>query len=420
MSEAAAPKGVFASNRGFLPWLCGRVAAVLGRQIFFVAVGFDIYERTHSTFALGLVGLVQVVPVVLLAIPAGNAVDRFDARRVALLSTLGMFVCALGFTLFGESAHLGVFYALLFLHATAVAFHSPAVGTLLPRLIDPATRTAANAWSSTAFELASVVGPALSGLLLAAGSARHAYAVHTGGSLVLAGVLLWILRADLARPVAAVAKRAQSLRDLTAGLRFIFKSKLLLPAITLDLFAVLLGGVTALLPVFALDVLHVGPQGLGFLRAAPAVGALVMALLTTRLPPWKRPGVVLLIVVAIFGVATLGFAVSKSLLLSLVLLAIAGAADNISVVIRITLEQSVVPDQLRGRVSAVHYVFIGLSNELGEFESGVTASLLGPVGSVVLGGFGTLAVVGLIAWRFPELVGLKPLAELEPELHAAA
>ena len=169
------------------------------------------------------------------------------------------------------------------------------------------------------------------------------------------------------------------------------------------------------LPVFAADLLHVGPQGLGLLRAAPAVGALAMALLTTRLPPWARPGVVLLAVVAVFGVATLGFALSRTLWLSCAWLALAGAADNVSVVIRITLEQAVVPDSLRGRVSAVHYVFIGLSNELGEFESGITAALLGPVGSVLLGGFGTLAVVALIAWRAPAMVLLKPLAQLTPE-----
>jgi hypothetical protein len=211
--------------------------------------------------------------------------------------------------------------------------------------------------------------------------------------------------------------------ELRAGLRFVFATDLLLSAITLDLFAVLLGGATALLPVFARDVLHVGARGLGWLRAAPSLGALSMAVVTTQLPPWRHAGRALLFAVAGFGVATLGFGLSRSFALSMIFLAATGLFDNVSVVIRLTLEQVVTPDRLRGRVSSVHYVFIGLSNEMGEFESGATAALLGPLGSVVLGGVGTLAVVALVAWRWPALRKLGALADLravDPEGPPAA
>lgn len=397
--------------------LGGRMASILGRQVFSVAVGWDIYERTRSPLALGLVGLVQVVPVVLLALPAGKLVDRLDARRVAFVSALAMSAVGLSFAALSRGAPpVALLYALLFAHACAIAFHSPSVSSILPRLVDGSARMEANAWSSTAFQLSSVAGPALCGLLLASGSATLAYSQHGLGSAVFAAVLLWLRRRGLARPPeGAPPAKVRGLDDLTVGLRFIFRSKLLLPALTLDLFAVLLGGVTALLPIFAREVLQAGPTGLGLLRAAPAAGALGMALVTTRLKPWRHPGTVLLLVVAVFGLATLAFGLSRSLPLSLAALALAGAADNVSVVIRITLEQTVVPDALRGRVSAVHYVFISLSNELGEFESGLTAALLGPVGSVLLGGFGTLAVVGLVSWAFPQLVHLKPLSQLGPE-----
>jgi hypothetical protein len=208
--------------------------------------------------------------------------------------------------------------------------------------------------------------------------------------------------------------RAQGVRDLMVGLRFVLDARVFLGAITLDLFAVLLGGATALLPIFAKDILHAGPVGLGWLRAAPALGAMAMAVLQTRLPSWKRPGVVLLVTVAGFGLATLGFGLSTSTPLSWVMLFFTGVFDNVSVVIRATLEQSLTPDVMRGRVSAIHYVFIGMSNELGSFESGSTAALFGPIASVVGGGIGTLLVVGLVALAVKDLRTLPPLSSLKP------
>ncbi len=398
-----------------LPFLSGRIASVFGRQVFAVAVGWDVYERTGSVFALGLVGLVQVLPVVVLAIFSGHVVDRLGGPRVAVASQLTMLAAASGLAVVATGAFSApLVYGLLALHATAVSLNSPAVASMLPRLVPPEDRPKLNTYSSSGFEAASIAGPAMAGLLLATGTARFAYILHAVCAAAFAVVLVSLGRKGVGESPERAAK-VKSVSDLLVGVRFIFGSKLLLPALSLDLFAVLLGGVTALLPVFAKEILHVGPTGLGLLRAAPAAGALLMAMALTRLAPWRRPGVVLLVAVAVFGVVTLGFGLSTNPWLSGAFLAVAGAADMVSVVIRMTLEQQLVPDALRGRVSAIHYVFIGLSNELGEFESGMTAALLGPVGSVVLGGIGTLAVVAVIARFSPAMLRLGPLADIVPE-----
>ncbi|MCC6808975.1 MAG: MFS transporter [Deltaproteobacteria bacterium] len=397
-------------------YLLGRMFAVLGRQIFSVAVGWDLYERTNSVIALGLVGLVQVVPVLLLSVLAGNVVDRLDARRVAFVSVLGAAVCAMCFA--AASALLlpvWVAYVLLALHAVCIAFVSPSIATIVPRLVGPEHRARANTYSATTFEIASIVGPAAAGALIAlTRTATIAYATHAVGTVLFAGVLQWLILRGHAQKEGA-PQRARTFADMTVGFSYVFRSKLLLPAMTLDLFAMLLGGATALLPVFAKDVLRVGPEGLGLLRAAPSIGALLMAIISTRLRPWRRPGVALLYSVAGFGLATIGFALSPNMAAALVFLALSGACDNISVVIRLTLEQMLTPDALRGRVSAVHYVFIGMSNELGELESGLTAALLGPIGSVLFGGVGTLFIVAWIRTQWPELWRIKPLKELTPD-----
>jgi MFS family permease len=396
----------------FLRFLLGRTLGVLGRQIISVTIGWEIYERTGSTWALGFVGLVQVVPVLFLAIPAGLIVDQRDRRIVAAISQLAFAMMSLLLALQSKlGAPLWVLYAVLLGSGCIQAFSSPASSSLLPRLVPKEALEKANAWSSTVFNLAAISGPALGGFLIAlTGGAFIPYLSGVIGSFIFA-VLLFSLSLQPAPPT----KNEIEVKDWRAGVRFVFGSKLLLPALTLDMLSVLFAGVTALLPVFAKDVLHVGPSGLGWLRAAPSMGAFFMAIVLTRLAPWQRPGRVLLLVVALFGVVTFLFGLSTNFYLSFVLLALGGVLDEISVVIRITLEQMVTPEHLRGRVSSIHYVFIGLSNELGEFESGVAAGLLGPAGAVFFGGVTTLVVVSFVSWWWPSLRALGPLKNLKAE-----
>jgi MFS family permease len=389
----------------------GRMAAVLGVQALSVAVGWQLYELTGSAWSLGLVGAIELIPVLLLMLPAGHVADRYPRRNVAMAAHALLAVAALGLALVSaRQASVTFIYLLLLLVGAARAFASPAAATLLPQLLRPEQFTNANAWLSTIFQLAAISGPALGGGLIALTGAATAAFLAAAAGQVLFVVLLLRLPATppAARPTTA------SPRDLFAGFAFIRRHPVFLAAITLDLFAVLFGGAVALLPIFAKDILHVGPAGLGRLRAAPALGAMCMALLTTRLPPWQRPGRVLLLTVVGFGLATIGFGLSRSMALSLVCLFFTGVFDDISVVIRLTLEQVLTPDQLRGRVSSIHYVFIGFSNELGGFESGATAALFGPIVSVVGGGIAVILVVAVVLGLWPELVRLRPLASLKP------
>jgi MFS family permease len=348
---------------------------------------------------------------VLLALPAGHVVDHRNRRDIAMAANASLVACALGLAAITRwNGPIWMIYATLFLNGVAIAFESPAASSLVAQLVPSELFGNANAWRSSVFQLASTGGPALAGFVIALrGGTVSVYLIDAACGLAFTLVL-----ASIRRPPTIVQQRAPDRRALRAGLRFVFSTEMLLSAITLDLFAVLLGGATALLPIFARDILHVGPRGLGWLRAAPSIGALVMGLVTTQLAPWRRAGIALLWSVVGFGVATVGFALSRSFALSMICLGLSGLFDNISMVIRLTLEQLITPDRLRGRVSAVHSVFIGLSNEMGEFESGVTAALLGPVGSVLLGGLGTLAVVALVAVRWPVLRKLGPLASLAP------
>ena len=389
----------------------GRIASVVGVQIISTAVGWELYERTRSAWSLALVGVFELVPVLVLVLPAGNAIDRFPRRHIAVLAHLVFALAASGLVAVSYfHGPIPFIYALLMLIGAARAFGSPSVGTLLPQLLPPEQYAQANAWLSSSFELASIVGPALAGLLLAIrGDATIAYLAGALGQALFVGMLF-----SLPLKPAPEQKTKRTAADMFAGFSFILRNPVFLAAITLDLFAVLLGGAVALLPMFAKDVLQVGPTGLGWLRAAPAAGALMMALITTRLPPWKRPGAVLMAVVVGFGAATIGFGLSTRFPLSLFCLFMTGVFDNVSVVIRLTLEQVLTPDALRGRVSAVHYVFIGFSNELGAFESGATAALLGPVVSVVGGGIGTVLIVGLVALIWPALARLQSLHTLKP------
>ncbi len=389
----------------------GRMAAVIGFQALTVSVGWYLYDRTGSAWSLGLVGLFELAPVLVLMLPAGHMADRFPRRNVAMFAHSLLAVAALGLALVSATdGPIELIYLLLLVVGTARAFASPSVSTLLPQLLRPEQFANVNAWLSTSFELASISGPALGGWLIALGDGSPTGAFVAAAVGQIAFVVL-LLRLPAARPTRPTTTSA---RELFAGFRFIRRHPVFLAAITLDLFAVLFGGAVALLPVFAVDVLHVGPVGLGWLRAAPALGAMCMALLITRLPPWRRPGRVLLVVVAGFGLATVGFGLSSELWLSMLFLFLAGAFDAVSVVIRITLEQTLTPDALRGRVSSIHYVFIGFSNELGSFESGSAAALLGPVVAVAGGGVAAVAVVGLVAVLWPELARLGPLDTLRP------
>jgi MFS family permease len=394
--------------RDFRLLLVGTLLEVVGQQMLGVAIGWELYERTRDPLALGLIGLVQVAPVVLLALPAGHLADRFDRKWIAVVTALALALGALGLALLSFTVGpLALVYACLLLIGIARAFQSPATSSLLAQVVPAQHFSNAATWESSAWQASAIIGPALGGLIIAArGSATLVYAA-TAGMLLVAALALGLLRP---RPVARVEEQ-MTLRSLLAGLRFVWHTKLILAAITLDMFAVLLGGATALLPIFAKDILQVGATGLGWLRAAPAIGALLAAIVIAYLPPFKRAGRTLLLVVAGFGLATIVFGLSRSFVLSLLMLGLLGALDNISVVIRSTLVLTRTPDAMRGRVNAVHFVFIGISNELGAFESGVAAALLGAIGAVVVGGIGTILVVLLVALIWPEVRRLGRLNE---------
>ena len=390
----------------------GRIAAVISAQVISLAVGWELYERTHDPWSLGLVGILELVPVLVLMFPAGIAADRFPRRNVAMFAHAILTFAAIGLMVASwRAAPVSLIYGMLVLVGTARAFSSPSVATIMPQLLQPEQLANANAWLSSSYELASITGPAIGGAVIAITSgAMWAYGLAAVGQIVFIAML-----ATLPAKAPPPADHHASARDIFAGVRFIRRNPVYLAAITLDLFAVLLGGAVALLPIFAKDILHVGAAGLGVLRAAPSVGALLMALVATRLPPWQQPGKVLLGVVAGFGLATIGFGLSTSLALSLVCLFFTGVFDAVSVVIRLTLEQVITPDYLRGRVSAVNFVFIGFSNEFGTFESGATAALFGPVASVVGGGVGTLLVVGAVVAAWPQLARIGALHTLRPD-----
>jgi len=389
-------------------YLTGRLVASVGGQMIDVAIGWELYERTNRALALGFVGLVQVVPIILLALPAGHVADRFDRKRVALLSLMlliagSLALAAISFTV----GPIPLIYLTLFMIGVGLSFHRPAVAALLPQLVPAEKFANAVTWNSVGWQLASVVGPAVGGLIIAW---RH----HAGIVYVIDAALMMVFAFCLTQirgQQAARVRKAVTMQSLLGGVRFVWHTKVILAAITLDLFAVLFGGATTLLPVFAKDILHVGPEGFGWLRAAPSIGAVLVAVLLLGRAPMKRAGRSLLVAVAGFGLATIVFGLSRSFPLSLLMLVLAGGLDMISVVVRQTLVQLRTPDEMRGRVSAVNSVFIDTSNELGGFESGASAALLGPVVSVVGGGIVTVLVVSAVAFAWPELRGMRGLAD---------
>lgn len=387
-------------NRNFLRYLLSRFIASLGQQMLTVAVGWELYERTHAALALGLVGLIQMLPMILFTLPAGHVADNFNRKRVVLLMTLITALASLGLTLVsGLGASVLWIYVCLFAAGTARTFLWPASAAFMPQLVSRELFPQAVTWNTGSFHLSSVAGPAAGGAILAlTQSAATIYAINTVAAIACLSLLISVKYSRV-----LLQRERMSLASLTAGFKFVFENRIILGTITLDLFAVLLGGATALLPVYAKDILHAGPQGLGLLQAALPVGSLVSAGFLAHRPPMQKAGRALLWAVSLFGVATVVFGISKSFWLSWLMLFTCGAVDNVSVVIRHTLVQLLTPDEKRGRVSAVNSLFIGTSNELGGFESGFVAHLLTPVFSVVSGGIGTLLVVLAVAWIWPEI-----------------
>ncbi len=392
------------SNRRFAFYLASRVSLIIAAQMLSVAVAWQVYEITGKALALGLSGLALFLPGCLLALPGGHLADRRDRRTILLLSHVGVAACAATLTLlsFAGARTLAPIYAVLGLLGTIRAFSGPAGQALMPSLVERKDLERAVALGSSTWQLAMIAGPSLGGALYAAtGRPGVVYATCTLMAVV-AFACVWAIE-PAAAATEARSREPATWSTLLAGLRYVWSNKPILGAISLDLFAVLLGGAVALLPIFARDLLHIGPWGLGILRSAPAVGAATTALLIARFPLRAKAGVFMLACVLIFGLATIVFGLSSSFPVSLVALLVLGASDMISVVVRSTLIQTRTPDAMRGRVGAVNLVFIGASNELGEFESGVTAEWLGPRAAVLVGGIGTCLVVVVWSLLFPAL-----------------
>ena len=397
---------VLVRQPGFSRFLASRLATSVASQMQLVAVGWQVYAITGNPFDLGLIGLSQFVPFILLILPAGHLADSGRRERLLALCYGVECLCAvtlLGFTITG-SAQVWPVFAVMLVFGAARAFAMPTGQALLPNLVPPNLFGRAVAINSSTWQLSTIVGPAVGGLLYL-GGAEIVY----GTAACLLAASSWLVMG--VRPMSSARPAStMSVDSLLEGLRFVFRRRIVLGAISLDLFAVLLGGATALLPAYASDVLEVGPDGLGLLRAAPGVGAALVAAWLTWSPLGGRMGPAMLWGVAVFGVATTVFGLSENFLLSLLALAVLGAADMISVYVRHILVQFETPDAIRGRVSAVSAVFIGASNELGEFESGLTAAWWGLRPAVLIGGLASIAVAGLWARWFPELATLDRLA----------
>jgi len=392
-------------QRDFRLFLGGHVLSVLGVQMQNVAVGWQLYDKTNSAWPLAMVGLIQAAPIIGLALPAGQIADRFDRRKILMTATVLAVISALGLAAVSATGgNVRLIYACLFLSGLARAFQGPARSSLMPQLVPRPIFTNAVTWAVSGFEMASLAGPALGGLLIAVfGGATKVYLLAALGSVFYFSMLAAITNRPFVAESQNVHAATKDWRSFVAGFLYVWRTRLLFTVMSLDLFAVLLGGAVALLPVYAKDILHVGPAGLGVLQAAQSVGAMSMALLTTHLPPLKKAGSTLLWAVAGFGAATIVFGLSRNFWLSVTMLFLTGAFDNISVVIRHTLVQTLTPDEMRGRVSAVNGMFISASNEIGRFESGSVAALAGAVFSVVSGGIGTLLVVAITAFASPQL-----------------
>lgn len=392
-------------------FIAARLCLTLALQIQAVVVGWQIYAITKDVLSLGLIGLAEAIPSIVVALYAGHVADHTSRKKIIVCCMLVLLICSTGLLVY--TTDLGYYlreqgvlpiYTVIFLSGIARGFIGPAVFSFMPQLL-PAKEMYANAvsWNTTVWQSASVAGPAIGGLVYGFGGITASYALDVG--LTFLATLFFALIPG--RPLPLSTDKLKMKESLLSGLRFVFGNQILLSAISLDLFAVLFGGAVALLPVFAAEILHTGPQGLGFLRAAPAVGSVLMAVYITHRPVRAHAGRKMLWCVAGFGLCMIVFGLSTSFWLSLLMLALSGAFDSISVIIRSTLMQMLTPEHLKGRVSSVNNIFVGSSNEIGAFESGVAARIMGAVASVVFGGCMTLGVVGFTAWKAEKLRTLQ-------------
>ena len=394
----------------FRRYLLGGALAAAGSQMTGVAAGWELYERTHQPSSLAILGLMSALPVIFLALPAGTLADRHERRRIALLAQTGAAFCLMLLALVSYlRMPLPFFYGLILLNAICGAFLGPALGALVTNVVPLKLIPEATKWSSIRWQLASTIGPVAGGFLIYYfGRAAEIYAMDSLGRLTFCVFLAQM------NPLQQTRSREKlGWQSVVAGWKFVRRQPLIISTITLDMVAVLFGGATALLPIYAKDILHVGAAGLGPLRAAPAFGAILMALFLTIRPPMANAGKALLWAVAAFGAATMVFGFSTNYLLSLGALAALGAADNVSVVVRSTLVQLLTPDEMRGRVNAVNSVFISTSNEIGEVESGLAAQFLTPLLAVVGGGFITILIALGVAVAWPQVRRLKRLEDIE-------
>ena len=392
-------------HRSFRLFWTSRFFATFATEVVSVAVGWQVYSLTHSPFDLGLVGLVQFAPALILVLLTGHVSDRFNRRAIVALGQAAEALVAVAILVLSLTGLITVtwIFLLLFVFGVARAFMNPAASSLLPNLVPIEDLAGAVALSSSSWQVANILGPVAGGLL---------YGLSSGLAYAVAFVLFAAAAAFVSlvpRPAQKTAAEPPTWSSVIAGFHYVWRDKVVLGAISLDLFAVLLGGATALLPAYASDILAVGPWGLGALRSATGIGAVSMALFLAARPVEDHAGVLMFIAVACFGVFTVIFGLSTVVWLSALALALAGAADTISVYVRSTLIQLWTPDSLRGRVNAVNDVFVGASNELGEFRAGTMAALIGVVPAVVAGGIGTLAIAGLWAWWFPGIRRVRHL-----------
>lgn len=385
-------------------FLTARFFSVLGMMILSVAVGWHVYEMTRDPLALGYVGLAQFLPMVLLTLPAGQVADMVNRRFILMATSAVQAGAAGGFLLLTLNGveDVSAYYALLAVFGVSRAFAGPAQQSFLPLLVPRDGLSRAVALNTSTFQVAVIIGPAIGGALVAFGAA-FAYTACMIGFVVTGFAMVFIQTLHKQVGPVAGSQSGSPFSRLTAGISYVRRQPIVLGAISLDLFAVLLGGAVAMMPAYAQEILHTGPTGLGLLRSAPAVGAVLTGLWLAKRPLRRKAGPIMFLCVAGFGAGTIVFGLSENLIVSLGALFVMGATDMVSMYVRGTLIQLATPDEMRGRVSAVNLLFIGASNELGEFESGVMAALFGLVPSVVIGGVGTLVVVGLWAWMFPDL-----------------
>lgn len=396
--------------RDFRLFISARFCITLAIQIQAVVVGWQVYELTKDPLSLGLIGLAEAIPSITVSLYAGHVADIMSRKRIILITVSTLVFCSLALLYFTTDPgsfflNYGVMpiYTVIFLSGIARGFITPAIFSFMPQLVPRELYQNAISWNSTLWEMASIGGPPIGGLIYGFFGITAAYSVDA--LLMLMGLILAISIGD--RPLPEASEEQGIVEKIKAGLHFVFRNKIILGAITLDLFAVLFGGAIALLPIFADEILNVGKIGLGFLRSAPGIGALITALYLTYHPIRKSMGTILFISVAGFGVCMILFALSTNFWLSMGVLAMSGACDSVSVIIRGTLLQTLTPENMKGRVSAVNNIFIGSSNEIGAFESGVAARLLGVIPSVIFGGIMTIVVVATTAWRAPELRKLQ-------------